>query len=82
MRAMLLGLVVVNVPVVHCVVEELASVKPLGMVSVMATPVNAVAVLGLVIVNVNGVVLVVVIVVEPKALATTGGATTVSEEVP
>ena len=70
--------VVVNVPP-HCVVEEVATVRPAGNVSENATPVNAVPVFEFVIVKVRVVVPFNGIVVAPKDLLIEGGTTTVIE---
>ena len=59
-----------------------ATTKPLGRESVKLTPVNVTRVLGLLMENVRLVVLPVRMELAPKDLAITGGATTVSEEVP
>ena len=77
---MLPGAVVVKVPP-HCEAEELATVRPEGTVSVNATPVNAVPVFRLVIVNVNVVVPFNGMVAAPKDFAIEGGAMTVTTSV-
>src|SRR4030095_16143487 len=59
-----------------------ATVKPAGKTSVNATPVSAVPVFGLLIVNVSVVVLPVKMGFAVNALLMTGGSITVSEEVP
>ena len=59
-----------------------ATVKPAGSTSVTATPVNAVDVFGFVMVKFNVVVLPVKMGFAVKDLFISGGATTVSEEVP
>lgn len=59
-----------------------ATARPLGKVSLKLTPLRATAAFGLLILNVRLVVLPVMIELAPKDLAMTGGATTLSEEVP
>src|SRR5947208_3419846 len=72
------GAVVVSVPP-HTVAEALATVSPVGSVSVNATPVSpAVFPAGLVIVNVNDVVAFSEMVFGLNTLAMDGGATTFS----
>src|SRR5712691_2942744 len=83
-RLMVVGLVVVNVPP-QTVAEELATVIPVGSVSVKATPFRAVVLAaGLVMVNCSEVVPVSGIEVGLKALLSVGGAITlrVAEAVP
>jgi len=70
------GFVVVSVPP-HTVAELLATVKPVGSVSLKATPVKAVAVFAFVIVNCNDVVVFNGIEVGLNTLPIDGGATTV-----
>ena len=76
LREMVDGEVVVSVPP-HCEEEELATVKPLGRVSVKLTPVSPVEVLGLLMEKVSVVVLPVKMGLALKDLAITGGSTTV-----
>lgn len=73
--------VTVSVPP-HCELDEVTTSSPAGRVSVKLTPVNIVAVLGLLIVNVSAVELPVKMGFAVKALLMTGGATTVKEAVP
>jgi hypothetical protein len=83
-KAMLVGLVVVKVPP-HTVVDALATVSPVGSVSLNATPVSATALAaGLVMVKVNEVVAFSAIVEGLNILAIEGGATTLmlAEAVP
>src|SRR5438874_13571504 len=76
-REMPVGAVVVNVPP-HTVAEALATVKPVGSVSVNATPVKAtVLAAGLVMVNVSEVVAFSAMVEGVNTFAIDGGATTV-----
>jgi len=78
-RAMPVGEVVVNVPP-QVVAEELATVSPIGSVSVKATPVSGTVLApGLVMVKVSDVVVFSAMVTGLKALAIEGGATTVME---
>lgn len=73
------GAVVVSVPP-QTVAEALATVKPVGNVSVNATPVRATAfAAGLVMVNVSDVVAFSAMLVGLKTLAIEGGATTLTE---
>src|SRR5947207_15856621 len=77
-RAIPVGAVVVNVPP-QTVAEALATVNPVGSVSVKATPVSAtVFATGFVIVNVNDVVAFSEMAVGLNALLIEGAATTVS----
>src|SRR5258708_4831420 len=77
-RAIPVGAVVVNVPP-HTVAEALATVSPVGSVSVKATPVKAAALAaGLVMVKVSEVVAFRAIVDGLKTLAIEGGASTVN----
>src|SRR5437660_1346608 len=76
-RVMPVGAVVVKVPP-HTVAEALATVNPVGSVSVKATPVSAtVLAAGLVMVKVNEVVALSAMLVGLKTLDIVGGATTV-----
>ena len=59
-----------------------ATTRPLGSVSVNATPVSAAEIFGLLIESVNVMLLPVRMELAPKDLAMTGGATTVSDDVP
>jgi len=77
LNAIVSGAVVVNVPP-HWVVEEAATVKPAGRVSVTATPVKAVPAFGFVIVKLNVVVPFNRMVAAPNDLLIEGGATTVT----
>src|SRR2546423_232463 len=75
------GLVVVSVPP-HTVAEALATVRPVGSVSLKATPVSAtVLAAGLVMVKVSEVVAFSAIVLGLKTLRIEGGATTVNTAV-
>src|SRR5438552_6875519 len=76
-RVIPVGAVVVKVPP-HTVAEALATVNPVGSVSVKATPVSAtVLAAGLVMVKVNEVVALSAMLVGLKTLDIVGGATTV-----
>jgi hypothetical protein len=78
-KAMPVGAVVVSAPP-HTVDDELATVSPVGSVSVNATPFSAtVLAAGLVMVKVSEVVAFTAIVVGLNALAIEGGATTLME---
>jgi hypothetical protein len=77
LSAIVLGFVVVNVPP-HCALEDVATVRPAGNVSLKATPLSATVVLGLVTVKVKVVVPFILMVDAPKLLLTVGGATTVT----
>src|SRR6266849_3689435 len=80
-NAMPVGLVVVNVPP-HTVVVPLATVRPVGSVSLNATPASAtVLAAGLVMVNVRDVVALRAIDAGLNTLAIEGGATTASAAV-
>src|SRR5262245_20909640 len=70
------GAVVVSVPPPHTVEVPFGTVKPAGKVSVTATPVNAVVVFGLVIVNVRTLVPFSGIVAALNDFAIVGGPTT------
>src|SRR5437879_3964485 len=84
-RLIPVGLVVVSVPLLApqaFVLLALATVRPVGSVSVNATPVNAtVLAAGLVMVNVSEVVAFSAMVFGLKTLAIEGGATTVNTAV-
>src|SRR5512144_2645845 len=83
-RAIPVGAVVVSVPP-HTVAKALATVSPVGRVSVNATPVSATALAaGLVMVKVNDVVAFSAMPAGLKTLAIDGGATTLidAEAVP
>src|SRR5438477_5317912 len=80
-KEMVVGLVVVKVPP-QTVADALATVRPVGSVSVNATPVSAtVLAAGLVMVKVNEVVAFRAMVFGLKTLAIEGGATTVNTAV-
>jgi hypothetical protein len=72
------GAVVVTVPPPHAGELPFTTVKPAGSTSVNATPFSVVVVFGLVIVNVNTLVLPSGIVAASNALAIDGGPTTVN----
>jgi hypothetical protein len=74
--AMPVGAVVVSVPP-QIEVDAVGTVRPLGKVSVNATPVSATVVFGLVSVKVSEVVPLSAIVAAPNALLMLGGAATV-----
>jgi hypothetical protein len=77
LRLIVTGAVDINVPP-QALVELLVTVRPVGKVSVKATPVSDAVVFGLVMVKVSEVLPFSGIVDAPKAFEMVGGATTVS----